>query len=125
MFTVAWWYMLATYALLWAGVLADPVWAAAAIASCLAQAVVFGIEDGDFFSLTSQVRYVLSLIILAGFWQPWLWWLPLAGLTVRLTTNYCLLARLVSLLPWNRKEPLSAALIKARIFSRPTKGRIA
>ncbi len=126
MFTIAWWYMAATYAAIWAGVLVDPVWFYVAIASCFVQALHFGLEDKNFFSFSCQVRYVFAAILAAGFWEPlhWIYWIPLAGLTVRLTLNYCLLARLVSLLPWNRKQPFSAALFKRTIFSKPTNGCI-
>ena len=126
MFTIAWWYMLGTYALLWAGILYGNVWAGAAIAFCFVQAGHFGMEDKNFFSLTCQVRYATAGIFALGLWEPmaWILWVPAVGIAARLTVNYCLLARLVALLPWNRKEPLTRALVKARIFSAPVRGSV-
>jgi len=127
MFSVAWWYMAATYALIWVGVLTGNLaWFYAAIASCYLQALIFGIEDKSFLSLTCQVRYALAAILAAGLLEPlrWIYWIPLAGLTVRLTLNYCLLARLMSLFPWNCKQPFSYGLFKKTIFSKPTNGSI-
>ena len=126
MYTTAWWYMLATYAAIWAGVLVEPFWAAVAIFLCLVQVVHFGIQDKNLFSFTCQVRYVLMAILAVGLVEglEWVWWIPIAGLTLRLTTNYCLLARLVSLLPWNRKRPFSWKLVKEMLFSKPVPGCI-
>ena len=126
MFTIAWWYMFATYVLIWCAILADASFIYAAIALCLAQVIHFGIEDKNFFSFSCQVRYVLVAILLAGLWEPldWIYWVPVAGLTVRLTTNYCLLARLVSLLPWNHRESLTGNFFRQTIFSKPTRGII-
>lgn len=126
MFSVVWWYMLATYGAIWAGVLADPVWIYAAIGLSFIQLIHFGSEDRNFFTLTSQVRYGLMALLAAGLWEPlhWVYWMLLAGLTARLMLNYCFMARLLSLLPWNRQEPFTWELLKRRIFSVPVKGQI-
>lgn len=128
MLTIAWWYMAATYVMIWAGVLTGNLaWFFAAVASCYLQAIVFGIEDKSFLSFSCQVRYALAVILAAGLFEPlrWIYWIPIIGLTVRLTLNYCLLARLISLLPWNSKQPFSLDLFRRTIFSKPTKGSIA
>jgi hypothetical protein len=40
------------------------------------------------------------------------------------TFGYCTLARCLSLLPWNRSEPLSFALLRRTFLSRPVKGSV-
>ncbi len=123
MFTVAWWYILATWGAVWAGLLVDPAWFYAAIGLCAVQALHFGIEDKNFFSLSCQVRYAMAGIFALGLVEPlrWICWIPAVGMTARLTLNYCLLARLVSLLPWNRPEPVTWATVKCTIFSAPVR----
>ena len=126
MITVAWWYMLATLGGVLAGLLVEPVWLLAAIGLCALQVVHFGAEDKNYFSFSCQVRYVMMGIFVLRLAEPlrWIYWIPVVGLTARLTVNYCLLARLVSLLPWNRKEPVTWALVKRTIFSTPVQGCI-
>jgi hypothetical protein len=38
--------------------------------------------------------------------------------------GYCPLARALSLLPWNRSQPLSAALVRRTFVSAPVRGSI-
>ena len=66
-------------------------------------------------------------MLLAGLWPPlsFLHWIQLIGTTARVTTGYCLLARLLSLLPWNRSEKLSGRLIVRRLFQQDRAGRTA
>jgi len=45
------------------------------------------------------------------------------GLATNLFLDYCPLARLMSLMPWNRREPFSAGLVQRTFFSPPAKGR--
>jgi hypothetical protein len=126
LFTIAWWYILATEAAVLAGLLVDPVWFYVAIGLCFVQAAHFGIEDKSFFSFSCQVRYGMILMFSAGLWEParWIYWIPATGMAARLVFNYCLMARLMSLLPWNRREPFSAELLRKTVFSPPTRGPV-
>lgn len=126
MFTVAWWYLLFTLAGIFYGLWVSPLGFAAAIVLCLVQVLHFGIEDKSFLSFSCQVRWVLAALLTLGLIDGWGWlyWVPAVGLTVRLTTNYCLMARLLSLVPWNTKEPFSAELVKRTLLSPPTRGRL-
>ena len=38
--------------------------------------------------------------------------------------GYCPLARMLSLLPWNRRQPLSVALVRRTFLSAPVSGSI-
>jgi hypothetical protein len=77
--------------------------------------------------LEVQVRllYFALLVLGAGVpgLQPLLAFL-LVGLTVRLSLEYCLAARLMVLMPWNRDEPLSAAYVRRVFLMPPGPGQI-
>lgn len=124
MFTIAWWYLFFTQLAVLYAAFVGSAGLIAAVLLCVAQIVHFGLEDKNFFSFSCQIRFVLIGIFLAAMIGPlrWLVWIPAIGLTARLTVNYCLLARLMSLLPWNRKQPLSWALVKKTLFSPPVQG---
>jgi len=71
--------------------------------------------------LEVQVRWLYFALLLLGACVPGLQpllALQLAGLTARLSLDYCLAARLMVLMPWNRNEPLSAGLVR-RVFLTP------
>ena len=61
-----------------------------------------------------QVRLVYLAMLIVGLWGPlqWIHWLQLVGTSARVLTGYCLLARTLSLFPWNRQQPLSWDLLK-------------
>lgn len=126
MFTLPWWYLFFTLTAILYGLFASPIGFYAAIALCLVQAIHFGIEDKHVLSFSCQVRYAMALMFAVGLWEParWIYWIPVAGLTARLTVNYCLMARLMSLLPWNLKQPCTREIVKRTIFSPPTRGCI-
>ena len=56
-------------------------------------------------------------MLIAGLWGPlkWIHWMQLVGTTARVLVGYCLLARTLSLAPWNRRQPLSWT-VAARTF---------
>jgi hypothetical protein len=56
--------------------------------------------------------------------QHWLFWLPVIGTWATVIFGYCLMARLVSLLPWNRQEEITPALLRRTFLSAPTRGTI-
>ncbi len=52
-----------------------------------------------------------------------LYWLPVLGTGVMLVFGYCLMARMLSLLPWNRTEPLTLSLLRRTFVSPPALSR--
>jgi hypothetical protein len=70
-------------------------------------------------TLPLQVRILVLTIVLLGIWPPLrvLQALLLAGMTVLIVFDYCLAGRLLSLMPWNRRRPLTVALLRAAFFS--------
>lgn len=76
--------------------------------------------------LAVQVRAAYLALLLIGQW-PALWPLPVlqfAGTSALLVADYCLLARLLLLLPWNRREPVSADLVRRLLLTPPAPGAI-
>jgi hypothetical protein len=65
----------------------------------------------------------LLLLLIA---QPdhlrWIYWIPTIGTWAMVLTGYCAMARTVSLMPWNRKQRLSMALLKQTFLSAPVRG---
>ena len=77
-------------------------------------------------SFPMQVRLVylgmLGLGTLPYF--GWLHWAMLLGGHALLLFDYCPLARMLSLMSWNRSQPMSWSFFRSAIFSRPVKGSI-
>ncbi|HEU5296550.1 MAG TPA: hypothetical protein VFU71_17350 [Burkholderiaceae bacterium] len=92
----------------------------------IAQVNHFVIVRGSLTAFDVQVRIAylallaLSEIELFGFVPA----LLLIGLVVRLLTDYCILARTLALLPWNRSVPLSWPLVRWLALSPPAAGSI-
>lgn len=119
---IGWWYWLATVALLGIGLLgwSPGIWLAMAL--CLIQiAHVFRlVRNVTAFPLQVRVAYVMLLA--AGLWAPlqWIHLIQLVGTTARVLVGYCLLARTLSLAPWNRRQPLTWAMLRRTFFSPQT-----
>ena len=124
---IRWSYWTAISALLVAG-LAGPFdafyWAAAV---SVAQLVHYALRERSLTAFSVQVRLVYAAVLLTDIlWAPMrlhLWWMAFFTLLVVLF-DWCLLSRIMVLMPWNRKEALSADLLRRTFFSRPVKGSI-
>jgi len=73
-----------------------------------------------------QVRIGFLGLLLFGQlpYLGWVNWVQMAGITALLTVGYCPLARILSLMPWNRTRPMSWNLFVTAIFSPPVEGSI-
>lgn len=71
------------------------------------------------FPIQVRISYIglLLLGLIPGL--TWIYWILLVGGSVKLVTSYCPLARLVSLMPWNRTQSMSWTLLK-RVILTPT-----
>lgn len=122
--TVSWWYWLATACLLTLGVGGYPLAFPLAIALTLIQLLHYLARERNLAAFPIQVRawYLgLLLIALPAPLQP-LYWIPTIGTWALVLFGYCGMARIVSLLPWNRSQPLSMSLVKKTFLSRPVRG---
>lgn len=121
-----WWYWLAATLTLSAKLAAWPGARTAILVVCLLQLAHFLIRDRSLMTLVVQVRstylalYLLALLDASQILHA----LQLVGTLVVLTTDYCILARTLSLAPWNRRRPLSWALVRWTYLSPPRPGSI-
>ena len=123
---IGWWYWAATATLLVAGLAGQFEAFYLAVLLSAVQVIHFRFREGTFKAFPVQVRLVYTAILLLAFWQPmnWLFWLAAVGTTVQVLFGYCLLARTLSLMPWNISQTLSWHLVWRTFASRPVKGNI-
>lgn len=123
---IAWWYWLVTGVLL-AGALAGyPLGFAPAIGLVLLQILHFRLREGSLTAFPVQVRVGYLLWMLAGLWAPlgFFHWIQLAGTSAAVLVDYCPMARMLSLLPWNRRQPFSLRLVVRTFLRPPVRGSI-
>ena len=119
---LAWWYWLVTVVPLAAWLFTGaPLALAAALGAASLQLLHFAYLDRTMTAFRVQVRVAYLLLLGAGAWEPLhvFNWIQLAGTTAMLTLGYCPLARLLSLMPWNRRRPLSLAVVIDVIVAPP------
>jgi len=77
-------------------------------------------------SFPMQVRLTyLGLLVLGMMpYFNWLYWAMMAGGCALLIFDYCPLARMLSLMSWNRNQSMSWQFFRSAIFSMPVKGSI-
>jgi hypothetical protein len=120
-----WWAWLFTVVALGVGRTAWAPGIAVAMASTAMQSVLLARARGS-TALAVQVRLGYLALLVLGCWPPLhvLHGLQIAGTAVLLAFDYCLLARLISLLPWNRRAPLTLARLRATFLTPPVSGSI-
>lgn len=90
-----------------------------AIAVTALQALHFALKRRSATVLVVQVRAAYLVLLLAGL-LPAFSWIPPALLAF----DYCLLARLLALAPWNRTAPLSWQLVRRVMLTPPAPSSI-
>lgn len=123
---LGWWYWAVSWGLIAAGLAGWEIGFLLVTILSGWQIIHYALLEKSLASFPVQVRIGFFLLTLAGLWPPLklIYWLPAVGLLARITINYCFLARVMSLLPWNRSESFSFALFRRTIFSPPTEGSI-
>lgn len=125
-FDLSWGYWLATAMLLTLGLAGWAKGVTAAIVLTAVQLVHFAhrVQGRDTFPLQVRVLYFAALLL--GLWPPlaFLHVVQLVGVWANVLVGYCLAARLLSLMPWNRRVPLSVRLIVWTFLSPPAEGSI-
>lgn len=98
----------------------------AALGLCAVQLIHFMVLERSLSTFPVQVRLAYACLLALALWEPlrFLLWVQLVGTSAMVVFNYCLLARVTALMPWNRSQPFSLQLMKNTIFSRPVHGRV-
>lgn len=105
------------------------VWPPALFLSMLVTAV-YGVHmyrySPRITSFPMQVRLVYLGLLALGLapYFSWVHWMQLVGAPALLIFDYCPLARILSLMPWNRTQVFSWQFFRSAIFSKPVKGSI-
>jgi hypothetical protein len=122
---LAWWYW-AAMVLLLAGKAVSPAAALAAIGLGVVQSFHFYARSERMGALPVQVRTAFLGFLVAGLWTPlaFIHWLMLGATLTRVAFDYCLLARTLALMPWNRSGPLGLGLVRRAYLTPPTQGSI-
>jgi hypothetical protein len=121
-----WWYWFMTACLLTAGLAGHQIGFELAIGLSAIQLVHFMLREQSITAFTVQVRFWFLMLVLAAYAEPLqiIYWLPALGTWARSMFGYCLMARTLALLPWNRRIPFSLELVMKTFFSRPVRGSI-
>jgi hypothetical protein len=123
---VSWWYWLVSAILLvpWIAGVEEAFWLLLGLTTL--QIVHFRLREGRFAAFPVQVRIAYLLIVAVAAWPPMRWsaLVPAVGTWVQVIFGYCLLARTLSLLPWNREEPLTWNLVWRTFAAPPTPGAV-
>lgn len=121
-----WWYWFVTACLLTAGLVGYQTGFILTIGLTLFQLIHFMLREQSMTAFTVQVRFWFLVLVLLAWPEPMqiIYWLPAVGTWARSIFGYCLMARLLALLPWNRRVPFSADLLMKTLFSRPVRGNI-
>lgn len=98
----------------------------AVVALNIVQVVHFAIREKSLTAFPVQVRIVYLGMLFAAQapYMVWIFWWQLIGTSAMVLFGYCFLARLLSLLPWIRNEPLSMEMLKRTFLLPPQKGNI-
>jgi len=123
---IGWWYWLVTATFLTLGIAGNSSGFILAIGLTVFQLSHFIIREGSVTNFPVQVRFWYLMLLLLAWVEPmqWLYWVPTIGTWAQIVFGYCTMARLVSLLPWNRSVPFSIDLVKQTFLSRPVRGSI-
>lgn len=123
---LSWWYWAVITGLLITGLAGLPKAFYLAVLLSAVQIAHYRLRQGSFRAFPVQVRTVYFAILLLALWEPMrsLYWLPVVGTSAVVLFGYCMLARCLSLLPWNRGQSLSWSLVLRTFFSPPVRGNI-
>ncbi|MDH5546433.1 MAG: hypothetical protein OEZ43_12635 [Gammaproteobacteria bacterium] len=123
---VAWWYWLASSICLWFAVTIEPLAYNAALAIGVWQLLHFAIRDRSLSSFTVQIRLGYLSVLLSAMPEGFFWvlWIPAIGTVARVVFGYCIMARMLMLLPINRTQDLNWRFVLNAFLTRPVRGNI-
>jgi len=123
---IGWWLWLSMAVLLSAGHSGrDEAFLLAIVLGSL-QTGLFLVRETRLAAFPVQVRTAYLVLLVAAQWTPlhFIYWIQFAGTWAYVLFGYCPLARMMSLLPGNRTEPLTMSLLKTAIFAPPVRGSL-
>lgn len=123
---LTWWIWLATATLLALGLAGHEGWFVAAIVLSFAHTGLFAWRSRSFRDFPVQVRLTYSVCLCVYALPPLRGfnWVPMLGTYALVLFGYCLLARILSLAPWNRGQPLTFPLVARTFLTPPRVGNV-
>jgi hypothetical protein len=90
------------------------------------QVIHFVIREKSLAAFPVQVRisYLGLLFLALAPYMFWIFWWQLIGTAAMVLFSYCFLARVMSLMPWNKSEAYSLSLVKRTFLTPPVEGNI-
>jgi len=125
-FNLIWFYWAITDILLILGVTIDPQFLYWAITFNVIQVFHFYWLTPQINNFAVQVRIAYLLLLIVALYPPlfFIFYLQIIGTTAMVLGNYCFLARLMSIMPWNSTKDFSLDLVKETFFSKPVNGSV-
>ena len=122
----SWWVWTVTAVLLAFGISGHPEFFLVAIALSVMQTFFFLNRERAFAACSVQIRIAYAALLLVPFLPVlrWLYWAPMVGTLARVLFGYCLLSRLLSLMPWNRHKPITFDLLRCTLLTPPVVGSV-
>jgi hypothetical protein len=116
-----WWVWLVTVCLLLGGLVGIPEAFVAALLLSIGQSLLFLARERAFKAFPVQLRLAYTLLLIICFYSPFRWFyrVPAVGTFALVIFGYCLMERALSLLTWNRAEPITVDLLRRTFLSRP------
>ena len=124
--SLSWWVWAITGVCLAAGLMGYSSGFYAAILISVIQTVVYDLKQTSALTFPVQIRfaYTILLILCQVPSLGWLYWVPTVGTFALVLFGYCLMGRILSLLPENRTEPMSLDLILRTFLTPPALGNV-
>jgi hypothetical protein len=121
-----WWAWTITAVLLIAGLAGYPLAFIGAMAVTVGQGLILLVRDRSLAAYSVQLRVAYLLLMLISYPLPmrWFYWLLALGTTALVVFGYCLLTRILSLLPWNSRETWTLDRLRRTFFSAPDLDRV-
>lgn len=122
----AWWYWLASTTCLWLAIAVDPFAFQLALGIGVVQLVHFALGERSMtaFPVQNRIGYLLVLLSAMPEMLSWMIWVPAIGTALRVLFGYCLMARILMLMPFNRTRPLSWRFVRDAFLTPPVPGNI-
>jgi len=123
---IGWWYWLASTLCLWTAIAIHPAAFNVALLIGAMQLLHVITTERSVTAFPVQVRigYLCVLLTAVPDGYQWILWIPAIGTLVRVLTGYCIMARNLMLMPFNRRETLTLDFVKAAYLTAPNKGNM-
>lgn len=121
-----WWAWTITTVLLIGGLAGYSLAFVGAMVVTAGQGIILLVRDRSPAAFSVQLRVAYLLLMLISFPSPmrWFYWLLAVGTIALVVFGYCMMARILSLFPWNSRETCTLDRLRRTFFSAPDLDRL-